>query len=260
MLENVLESLKYFPELNVTLGMGVLIFARFFGFVLIAPIFSRKDIPFLIKTCLVLLLTVAFIGILPHKAPPVNSSLFVSIVLNFIFGSLIGFIANCIFSTITAAGDMISMQMGLSAAAMFDANTKSQSSPVGRFFTLLSTVIFINIGGLFWLFNAFQRGFEIFPLYNTGFVVEEILSLDYLTSLTGNVLFMGFQIASPVIIMTLCMDLILGIISKTAPQINVFQLSFLFKPIVGSAVLLITIPIMINIITDYFMFYSRIIN
>jgi len=76
--------------------------------------------------------------------------------------------------------------------------------------------------------------------------------------LTGNVMFIGLQLSAPVVITTLCQDMILGIISKTAPQINVFQLSFLFKPLVGTVILLIIMPLLSNAIIDYFNYYSQI--
>ena len=69
---------------------------------------------------------------------------------------------------------------------------------------------------------------------------------------------MGLQIASPVLLATLGQDIILGVISKTAPQVNVFQLSFLFKPVLGAAILVWIMPMLINIITDYFISYSKI--
>jgi len=76
--------------------------------------------------------------------------------------------------------------------------------------------------------------------------------------LTGNVLFIGMQIAAPVLLATLGQDIILGIISKTAPQVNVFQLSFLFKPVLGAAILIWILPILVNVITDFFNSYATI--
>ena len=69
---------------------------------------------------------------------------------------------------------------------------------------------------------------------------------------------MGLQIASPVLLATMGQDIILGVISKTAPQINVFQLSFLFKPVFGVAILMWIMPILIDIINDYFTSFSNI--
>jgi flagellar biosynthetic protein FliR len=181
-----------------------------------------------------------------------------SILLNIVFGTLIGFIAQTIFSVLAAAGDMINMQMGLSSAVMFDQSTRSQSSIMGQFLALFGIIIFMNIGGIYWLFAAFERTFEVFPVYNTSIPLSQIVNLDYLILLTGNVLFFGLQIAGPVLLATLGQDIILGIISKTAPQVNVFQLSFLFKPVLGAGILIIIMPILFNVISDYFMEFSNI--
>ena len=83
-------------------------------------------------------------------------------------------------------------------------------------------------------------------------------NMEYLIKLTSNVLFVGLQIASPVLLATLGQDLILGIISKTAPQVNVFQLSFLFKPVLGAAILVWIMPIIFNVISDYFLSFAKI--
>ena len=86
----------------------------------------------------------------------------------------------------------------------------------------------------------------------------KIVNMDYLIQMTSNVLYMGLQIASPILLATLGQDIILGVISKTAPQVNVFQLSFLFKPVFGAAILVWILPMLINIISDYFQSYSNI--
>lgn len=256
MLQHVFIFFEQFPQMNASLGAGLLIFARFLGFVKFAPVISRKEVPALVKIALAFLFTIIFTSILKVEAPPEGTSLILSIILNLVCGSIIGFIAQCIFATVSAAGDIMNMQMGLSSAVMFDQSTKSQSSIIGRFFTLFGTVIFINLGGLYWLFNAFHRSFEIFQIYNTTLPLAEFLSMDYLIMITSNVLYVGLQIASPVLLATLGQDIILGIISKTAPQVNVFQLSFLFKPGLGAVVIIFILPILLNVIQDYFVYYS----
>lgn len=258
MTENILSFYKYFPELNTSIGAGLLIFARFMGFIITAPILSRKDLPIMAKFSLILILTISFVGILHPSQPPAGSSLIFSCILNTAFGALIGFIAAAIFATITSAGDMINLQMGLSASSIFDPNTREQTSDLGKFFGFLGTILFINAGGIYWMFSAFERGFMIFPIYNTSIPLDKILNVDYLVLITSNVLFIGLQLAAPVLMATLAMDIILGIISKTAPQVNVFQLSFLFKPVLGVIILIIIMPMLVNVINDYFSSYSNI--
>lgn len=258
MLENVFAFFKHFPEFNASLGAGLIIFARFLGFAMVAPIISRKDIPMLVKLAFSILMTISFVGILAPSPPPADTSLIVAIVLNLIFGTLIGFIGAVIFSTIAAAGDMINMQMGLSSAVMFDSSSKEQTSVMGKLMGFVGTIIFLNIGGMYWMLSAFKRGFDIFPLYSTTIPLDKVINIEYLTYLTGNVLFIGLQFAAPILIATLCMDTILGIISKIAPQINVFQFSFLFKPLVGAAIMIIILPKLVNVIIEYFFSFSQI--
>ena len=88
--------------------------------------------------------------------------------------------------------------------------------------------------------------------------MEKIINLDYLVKTTSNVLYVGLQIASPVLLATLGQDIILGVISKTAPQVNVFQLSFLFKPVFGAAIMIWILPMLIGVISDFFLSFAGI--
>ncbi len=258
MIEKYLTLLQEIPEFNNNIQAGLIIFSRFIGFVKYAPVLNRKDIPIMIKTAFALIMTVSFVIILQPEKLPEGSSLFLAILLNLIFGVFIGYLAQVIFSVAVAAGDIINMQMGLSSAMMFDQSAKEQSSLVGRFFRFFATIIFIHVGGVYWLFLAFDRTFEIFPIYSTSFMLYEEFHIDYLIKLTGNILTVGLQIASPVLLTTLCQDVVLGTISKTAPQVNVFQLSFIFKPAVGAFVILFTVRTLANVIADYYVYYQKI--
>jgi len=139
-----------------------------------------------------------------------------------------------------------------------DPSTKSQVSIMANFFSILAMLIFIYSGGVYWLFNALIRSFEIYPMYSVNFHFENIINLQYLSEITANVLFMGLHIAGPILLATLAQDIILGIISKTAPQVNVFSLSFLFKPVMGAFILIVILPMLINVITDYLTSFSNI--
>ena len=102
------------------------------------------------------------------------------------------------------------------------------------------------------MFKALIRSFEIFPIYANSIPLDQIINMDYLITMTSNVLYIGLQLAAPILLATLGQDIILGIISRTAPQVNVFQLSFLFKPVFGAAIMIWILPMLVNIITDFF--------
>ena len=259
MIDAVLQSFpKYFPEINNALGAGIFIFARVLGFVRFAPVLNRKEIPGMIKISFALILTIILTMTVETGPAPKGTSLILGIILNIAGGMMIGFIANCIVSAIAAAGDMINMQMGLSSAMVLDPTAGAQVSILGNFFGLLAVILFIDVGGVYWLVNALHRSFEIFPVYATAIPMDRLINKEYLVTITSNVLYIGLQIASPVLLATLGQDLILGIISKTEPQVNVFQLSFLFKPVLGAAILLWIMPIIVNVINDYFISFAKI--
>lgn len=259
MLDVILsEFSKYFPEVNNILAAGIPVFARVAGLMRTAPFLQRSEVPTIAKIGFSLIFTVMLCGLLKPSAPPSDVSMIYSIIINYLCGALIGFIVNCILSAVESGGDMINMQQGVSSATIMDPTTSSQVSIMGRIFSLLGLVIFLEIGGAYWTFNAFIRSFEIFPIYSVMIPLDEIVNMPYLVKITSNVLYIGLQIASPVLIATLGQDIILGIISKTAPQVNVFQMSFLFKPCMGSAILIVVMPSIFNVICDFFVSFANI--
>ncbi len=244
--------------LNAYLAAGIFIFARMLGFFRFAPVFNRKEIPGMVKIALALLMTVVLTCVVKPDVTIIQDSFVLSILLNMVVGAMLGYIAQLILLAIDAGGDMVNMQMGLSSAMVLDPTTSSQVSIVGKLFSFLGLIIFIQLGGVYWLITALIHSIEIFPLDATIIPLQQLVNLDYLVDLSSNVLFMGLQIASPILLATLGQDIILGVISKTAPQVNVFQLSFLFKPVFGAAILIWILPMLIGVISDFFLSFSSI--
>ena len=259
MEELITELMKMFPMLNAYLAAGIFIFARLLGFFRLAPVFNRKEIPGMVKISLALLLSIVLTCVVKPDVTIIKESFVLSIFLNMVVGAMLGYVAQLILLAIDAGGDMVNMQMGLSSAMVLDPTTSSQVSIVGKCFSFLGLLIFIQLGGVYWLLNAFMRSFEIFPLDATIVPLAKLVNLDYVVDLSSNVLYMGLQIASPILLATLGQDIILGVISKTAPQVNVFQLSFLFKPVLGAAIMVWILPMLVNIISDYFLSFANII-
>ena len=249
---------KIFPEVNNILSGGIPIFARVAGLMRTTPFLQRSEIPMIAKVGFSLIFTIILSMLIKPEMPPHGLSIIYAVVINYLCGALIGFIVNCIVKTVESGGDMINMQQGVSSATIMDPTTSSQISIMGRIFSILGLIIFLEIGGAYWTFNAFIRSFEIFPVYSSFVPLDEIVNMPYLVKITSNVLYIGLQIASPVLLATLGQDIILGIISKTAPQVNVFQMSFLFKPCMGAAILVVIMPSLLNVISDFFMSFANI--
>lgn len=258
-MEQILAELaKIFPQLNTALASGIYVFARMIGFFRFAPVFNRKEVPGLVKLGLAFLMTIVITSLVKPQAMGMEDSLILSILLNFVVGAILGYMAQLILLAVDAGADMINMQMGLSSAMVLDPTSNSQVSILTKLFSLFGVLIFIHLGGVYWFIKAFLRSFEIFPLFATSFDLKTLVNMDYLIEMSSNVLYMGLQIASPILLATLGQDIILGVISKTAPQVNVFQLSFLFKPVLGAAIMVWILPMLLNVISDYFLSYANI--
>ena len=252
------ELMKMFPALNTMLGAGIMVFARTMGFFRLSPVFNRKEIPSMVKIALAILFTLIITPFVKPDSLMVMDSFFLSILLNVVVGALIGYMAQLILLAVEAGADMINMQMGLSSAMVLDPTTSSQVSILSKIMSIFGILAFIHLGGIYWLVRAFIRSFDIFPIFATSIPLNELVNMQYLISMSSNVLYMGLQIASPILLATLGQDIILGIISKTAPQVNVFQLSFLFKPVLGAAIMIWILPMLLNIVNEYFLTYANI--
>ena len=252
--------MQMFPKANTYIMAGALVFARMIGFFRFCPIFNRKDIPPLVKIPLALIVTSFILPFLsPEKVFSECDSFMLSLLLNVVVGAMIGYMAQLITIAIDCGAEMINMQMGLQSATALDPTTSAQVSILTKMISLMGILIFINVGGVYWLFKALLRSFEVFPLYSSHVPLAQLVKMDLLVKMSSNTLYMGLQIASPVLMATLAQDIILGVISRTAPQVNVFQLSFLFKPVLGAAIMVWILPMLMNIIEDYFLSFANII-
>ncbi|MEW5819675.1 MAG: flagellar biosynthetic protein FliR [Cyanobacteriota bacterium] len=257
MTHEIIKLLDQLPNFYDYYIAYMLVFARMIAFFQLAPIFKRKELVFMAKVGFSTILTLVILTIIDVGTIPQGQSFVYLLFINVVVGITIGFISRMIFHTVQAAGDLANNQMALSSASTFDPSTKVQTSIIGHIMSLFSVVVFIEIGGLHWVISAFKRSFDLFPLFDPTPQMMSQISLDYLITISGNIIFVGFQMVAPIIITTLAIDIILGIISKTAPQINVFQLSFVFKPCVGCMVLLATMPIFMRVLENYFIEYSQ---
>ena len=241
-----MEFAKLFPELNIALGMGMMIFARLIGVMQFAPPLNRSEIPIMVRLSFALIITIILTLVLKPAPIPPNTSILLCLVLNFTFGFIIGYIVNCIVAAISSAGDIINSQIGVSSAMILDPTTGTQNSLMGNYFTILAVIVLMAIGGIYW------------PVYMTYLPLAQIINMDYLIKITSNTFIVGMQIAAPILLATLGQDIILGVISKTAPQVNVFQMSFLFKPVMGALILMWVLPMLINVIGDYLTSFANI--
>lgn len=249
MIDIIINQTKLLDQIGGVWVISLLVFSRIIAFSTTAPLISSRNIPVLVKVSFAVLLTLLIMPILNVPVEyPRDSKFIYLIMMNVLIGLLLGWVANLVLEIGRAAGEMLDMQMALNAATIFDPGSQTQSTIVGRFFDFLVLTLFISIGGMEKLIDGLNKSFNTFPI-----VLSSIdFSFYKLVSATSEVIGIGFLIVSPVIILLLAVDLILGLMSRAAPQINAFQVSFSIKPSIALILVIILLPVILEIFAKLF--------
>lgn len=200
-------------------------FVRILGVLSAAPLFSARSVPMRTRIGLALVMAVCIQPALPTLSVlSLNSPQALgTIVQQLAIGLSIGLAARIVFAAVEMAGEIVGLQMGLNFAGFFDPSTGAQASTVGRFYGNAAMLLFIVLNGHLLLLQAVAASFTTFPVGDDSWSVLRQWSLYEL----GAVVFShGLWIALPLIAMLLFVNVVLGIISRIAPQMNVFAIGF----------------------------------
>jgi flagellar biosynthetic protein FliR len=158
-----------------------------------------------------------------------------------------GYMVIIITDILRLAGQLVGMQIGFSFVQVADPASSQGLGIVSEFFQLSGTMLFLIIGGHLVVLQAFFNSFELIPvagLHLNKSMVEEVVLYSRMIFTCGT------QIAMPIIAIILVGDVGLGIIARTVPKLNIFQVGFSLKIIGGLTILVILMPYLGEIIKD----------
>lgn len=218
-------------------------FFRVAGIFTTAPVLSQRSIPRRVRLSLAILIVVCAQPSLPPMPDiAVNSSQAALVIAQqVLIGLTMGFAARVVFAAIEFAGEVIGLQMGLNFASFFDPMMGGQATAVSRFFGTTALWLFIVMNGHLLLTGAVLQSFHAFPVSP-----EPLAFLSHVKpQVWGAELFkLGLWVALPVISMLLLVNMVLGLIARVAPQMNVFTIGFPVTLSVGFTGLWLTLPMM----------------
>ncbi len=220
-----------------------LVLARFSGLVLTAPFFSSMTIPTPIKMGLVGTLTLV-VMIQTGPMPPVGNldavRLIGMVLGELAVGGLMGMAATMLFGAVSMAGQLIGTQMGLSMASLMDPVNFQQVGMLSQVLNVVAMLLFLVFDGHLMMLRALFDSFQQVPIGTAWPDSARILTdLTYVGSMNFE---LGLRLAFPVIVTVLFVNLGLGIIARTVPQVNVFQLGFLVTISLGLLMLALSLP------------------
>lgn len=225
---------------------------RILGLIGVAPIFGSSGIPVTIKISFGVALTVLVAPTL-HNIPltdPLSLEGMLITLQQFIIGAAMGFTIQVVFASVDLAGDLIGMSMGLGFASFYDPLSKATTPALSQFLTLVATMLFLSFNFHLELLRTLVESFTNLPM---GTDLSSHASMWMRIVNAGSVIFSsGVQLALPIIAALLVTNIALGILTRAAPQLNLFGIGFPITLSVGFIMLMILMPYMASPIRQIF--------
>ena len=214
--------------------------ARILGFLGAAPVFGNNAVPRRVKLVVGLAVTMGVLPVLTATPPEAIDSWAGILILcqQTLIGIAMGLVLRVVFAALDLMGEIISLQMGLSFATFFDPIAGGQTAVVGEFLTLLATLVLLSLNGHLLMLDALARSFEWLPVSATlphrgGWMI--------LVRFGASIFASGLLMALPVVTALLITNIALGVLTRAAPQLNLFAIGFPITLTVGFGVLLLTL-------------------
>lgn len=228
-------------ELDAWLAGFIYPFVRVLALMSAAPVFNHGSTPVSLRIALALAITTVIVPTLP-AAPfvsPFSGAGVALVITQVLIGVAIGITMQIVFAAVELAGDLIGLQMGLSFAGFIDPQNNEQSPLIGTFLSIALTLLFLSMNGHLAMVAALAGSFESLPVSPTGWHAIDALRLVD----AGSTMFAtGLSLALPVIGALLLVNLTLGILTRAAPQLNLFAVGFPLTLGAGLLMLLLTMP------------------
>ena len=208
-----------------------------------APIFSSKAFP--VRARIALAFFIAFAAQPSLQGQPMISitgpEAMGAVIQQVGIGLAIGFTVRVVFAAFELAGEVVGFQMGLGFASFFNPALNTQSSAVGKFFGHMASFVFIAMNGHLMVLMAVIKSFEKFPV-DQNFL--EALKQMKLYDLGADLFASGLWMALPMVGMLMFVNLALGIVSRVAPQMNIYAIGFPITLAVGLIGITATLPML----------------
>ena len=207
-------------------------FLRVLGIFTTSPIFSSRALPVRVRIGLAMLVAFSAQATLGNQ-PEISlngAAALGTLVQQVGIGMAIGFAVRLVFAAVELAGEVIGLQMGLNFAAFFDPMSNAQSSAVSRFLGNVAALLFLAVNGHLMVLMAVVKSFDAFPV--GGGVLDAFARLR-LHELGADLFASALWIALPMIGLLLFVNLALGVISRVAPQMNIYAIGFPITLVAG---------------------------
>lgn len=210
--------------------------SRVLAFFAVAPILNNIGVPVRVRLIAAFAVTLGILPTLPAMPaidPGSGAGLWL-VAREMSIGIAMGFAMRIVFAALIMAGEQIGFQMGLGFATFYDPQNSTQTPIIAQYLSLLTTLIFLSIDGHIMLFSTLAQSFQAMPVDPAAIPANAWSNLV----LFGSKIFSaGLLFSLPVTIALVITNLALGILTKAAPQLNLFAIGFPITLVAGFTVL-----------------------
>ncbi len=230
-------------------------FFRVAGLLMAAPVIGTRSVPVRIRLVIAIAVTIAIVPVLPVPAylQPLTGPWLMTSIQQVIIGAAMGLCIRTIFIALELAGQAIGQLMGLMMAAMVDPQNGNQVPIIGQFYLLLATLLFLSIDGHLMMISALVSSFQYLPVSVEGISREASWGI---VNWVGTILGSSILIALPAMASLLIVNLAFGVMTRAAPQLNIFAVGFPIMIILGVFIIMFTLdgffPHMLNLFEQAF--------
>lgn len=228
------------PEVTAWVGSFMWPFIRVVALFGVMPVLGTKQVPRPVRILLAVFVTLTMIPLV-KEVPAVDPLSGAGILLVFnqvLIGAAMGYMLLIVFNAILMGAESIAITMGLGFALMSDPQNGVQIPVLGQFYQIMGTLLFLALDGHHAVLQMMADSFIYLP-------VGELLDVDMLGKVISwtKVMFTGaLQVALPAIITLLTINIVMGVMTRASPQLNVFSVGFPVTMIMGFLVLTATMP------------------
>jgi flagellar biosynthetic protein FliR len=221
----------------------LLISFRAAGLFIIAPIIGHRLIPPIIKAGLAIILAIVLIPVASQASIPQIDSIWVLAGLaakEMLVGFIIGFFFSILFTSVQMAGNLVGYQIGLAIVNVMDPDSGSEVSIIGEFWFIVAALIFLTIDGHHAIISAFADSYRLIPVGVFNFNGS---AGEFIIRFSAYSFVMAIKLAAPVVITLFLTEVALGVVARTAPQMNIFIVGLPLKIGVGFLVMATSLPV-----------------
>lgn len=230
----------------------LLVLIRIASFFVVVPIFSYRAIPNRVKIGLAFFLAIP--ASFSAGGIAINSlGFFIPLVIKEILvGLAIGLIVHILFSAIQVAGGFIDFQMGFALANVIDPQTGAQVPIMGQYLYMFSILFLLATDGHHLLLDGIFYSYQFIPLDQLALGFGEAGTIEMVAKVFLAMFAIAFQISIPIVGSIFLIDIALGILARTVPQLNIFVVGFPVKILSGFILLIVVIGSMVYSVKNLF--------